>query len=86
MHTYIEIALKTNFMSSLLYRVSCISSSTIRILNLYIESPKIFAYYIWSKKLSSSLYAMLKPSKMKSPQKLFDYDCMTLYKEYHKLI
>ena len=29
---------------------------------------------IWSKMLSSSLYAMLKLSKRSSPQKLFDYD------------
>ena len=28
---------------------------------------------------SSSLYAMLMLSKTSSPQKLFDYDCMTLY-------
>ena len=29
--------------------------------------------------LSSSLYAMIKLSKTSSPQKLFDYDCVTLY-------
>ena len=29
--------------------------------------------------LSSSLDALLKVSKTSSPQKLFDYDCVTLY-------
>ena len=29
--------------------------------------------------LSSSLVALLKLSKTSSPQKLFDYDCVTLY-------
>ena len=29
--------------------------------------------------LSSSIYAILKKSKTSSPQKLFDYDCVTLY-------
>ena len=29
--------------------------------------------------LSSSLFAMIKMSKTSSPQKLFDYDCVTLY-------
>ena len=30
--------------------------------------------------LSSSLHTMLKSSKTTSPNKLFDYDCVTLYK------
>ena len=34
--------------------------------------------YIWSKMLSSSLYAILKLSKTISSQELFDYDCITL--------
>ena len=29
--------------------------------------------------LSSALYTMLKPSKTTSPNRLFDYDCVTLY-------
>ena len=29
--------------------------------------------------LSSFLYTMLKPSKTTYPNKLFDYDCVTLY-------
>ena len=29
--------------------------------------------------LASSLHAMLKLSKTSSPQKLFDYDCVTVY-------
>ena len=29
--------------------------------------------------LSSFLYTMLTPSKTTSPNKLFDYDCVTLY-------
>ena len=36
----------------------------------------IFIYLIM---LSSSLYAFIKLSKMTSPQKLFVYDCLTLY-------
>ena len=35
--------------------------------------------YIWSKMLSASRDALLKLSKTTSPQKLIDYDCMTLY-------
>ena len=35
--------------------------------------------------LSSSLYAMLKLSKKRSPQKLFGYDCITLYLNLAKL-
>ena len=31
--------------------------------------------------LSSSLDALLKLSKTSSPQKLFDYDCATLYQQ-----
>ena len=31
--------------------------------------------------LSSSLDALLKVSKKSSPRKLFDYDCVTLFKE-----
>ena len=34
--------------------------------------------YMWSKMLSSSLYTMLKLSKMTSLNKLFDFDCVTL--------
>ena len=37
--------------------------------------------YIWSKMLSSYLFSMLKMSKTSS-QKLFDYDCVTLYNVY----
>ena len=33
--------------------------------------------------LSSSLDALLKLSKTSSPQKLFDYDCVTLYFEVY---
>ena len=39
-----------------------------------------FAFHIFGlKMLSSSLYTMLKLSKTKSPQKLFQSDCITLY-------
>ena len=34
--------------------------------------------------LSSSLDTLLKLSKTTSPQKLFDYDCMTLYNSVTK--
>ena len=37
------------------------------------------SWYIRSKMLSSYLNSMLTLSKMTSPPKLFDYDCMTLY-------
>ena len=37
-------------------------------------------YKVLAKMLSSSLYTMLKLSKASSPQKLFDYDRVTLYK------
>ena len=39
----------------------------------------IYFLYIWSKMLSSSLYIVLTLTKTTSSQKLFDYDCMTLY-------
>ena len=35
--------------------------------------------YIWSKMLTSSLDKLFKLTKTTSSQKLFDYDCMTLY-------
>ena len=35
--------------------------------------------FIWSKMLSSSIDKLLKVSKTTSPQKLFAYDCVTLY-------
>ena len=68
MHTNIGVALKPN----------------LKILHLHNKSPKIFALdifgpeyicfrYIWSRMLSSS---MLKLSKMSSPQKTVDYDCV----------
>ena len=43
--------------------------------------PDIFALYtyILSKMLFSSLDTLLKVSKTISPNKLFDYDCVTLY-------
>ena len=46
------------------------------------KSEHIYFWYVWSKMLSSSLYAMLKLSKTTSPNKLFDYDCVTLYMCY----
>ena len=39
-------------------------------------------YKVLAKMLSSSLYTMLKLSKASSPQKLFDYDRVTLYKNF----
>ena len=43
------------------------------------KSEHICFVYDWSKMLPSSLDALLKLSKMTFPQKLFDYDCKTLY-------
>ena len=44
MHTIIGVALKTNFMSSLLYFLRyAFSSITPKILNLHNKSPKIFS-------------------------------------------
>ena len=56
----------------------------------FFQSPLIFKIsiiivqhfcfrYIWSKMLSSSLFAMLKLSPASSSQKLFDNDYVTLY-------
>ena len=42
-------------------------------------SEHICFTYIWSKMLSSSLDPLLKVSKTTFPQKLFAYDCVTLY-------
>ena len=51
-----------------------------KIKNPHDKKPDIFAFiYIWSKMLSSSLDTLLKVSKTTSPQKLFAYDCVTLY-------
>ena len=36
--------------------------------------------------LSSSLFTMLKLSKTTSPNKLFDYDCITLYSVPYSLV
>ena len=36
-------------------------------------------WYVWFKMPFSSLYTLLKMSKTTSPNKLFDYDCVTLY-------
>ena len=55
------------------------SSITLKTLNLHNKSPNTFALYIWSKMLSSSLDTLLKVSKTTYPQKLFAYDCVTLY-------
>ena len=41
--------------------------------------------YVWYKILSSSLYTLLKLSKTTPPNKLFDYDCVTLYIEINFL-
>ena len=52
------------------------------------ENLKITTYllvYIWSKLLSSSLDALLKLFKTSSPQKLFDYDCVTLHENVSKV-
>ena len=62
MHTYIGVALKPNFMSSLLHFLKyAFSTSTLKILNLYNESPKIYLCfrYVSAKMLSSSRYTML---------------------------
>ena len=61
-------ALKLNFMSSLLlcsvFLYLCISGNHSENLKSSNKDPKIFAFiYIWSKMMSSSLYAMLKLSK-----------------------
>ena len=46
---------------------------------ILIKIQIFFFIHIWSKMLSSSLDVLLKLSKTTSPQKLFDYDCKTLY-------
>ena len=50
-----------------------------KIKNYLNKNPDTFALYIWSKMLSSSLDTLLKVSKTTSPQKLFAYECVTLY-------
>ena len=53
----------------------CISYDVMKIKNHYNRNLNI---YVWSKMLFSSLYTMLKLFKTSSPQKLFDYDSVTL--------
>ena len=53
--------------------------SLLKSLIFIIEGLKYLLPYIWSKMLISSLYTMLKLSNTTSPNKLFDYDCVTLY-------
>ena len=67
------------------FLIYAFSSITLKILNLQIRRPNICLSYIWSKILSSSLYTMLKLSKTTSPNKLFDYDCVTVFRRrrYH---
>ena len=52
-----------------------------KIKNHHDKNPNIFAYICskMSKMMSFSLYTMLKLSKTTSPNKLFDYNCVTLY-------
>ena len=78
----IKVALKPNFMSCYL----CCFSLSMHLLQSLLKfkifitgGRKYLKLYIWSKMRSSSLYTMLKPSKTTSPNKLFDYDCVTLY-------
>ena len=57
----------------------------LRILNLHNTSPGIFAVDIfWSTMLSSDLDALLNLSKTTYPQKLYDYDCVTVYSNQKK--
>ena len=79
MHTNVRVALKSNF----IVVENCNSlnmhfpSVTLRNLNLYDTSPKIFAFHIFC--LKCCLYpSLLKLPKTSSPKKLFDYDCVTL--------
>ena len=85
MYTKIGVAIKKKHFYEFLVVECCISlnmhflQSLLKILISIIEGPKYLFSYIWSKMLSSSLYTMLKLSKTTSPNKLFDYDCLTLY-------
>ena len=84
MYTNITIALKPNFMSSLLFMLYLFkygfSSISRKTQNLHKKDTERFAFHIFlSKMLSSLLYFMLKLSKTTSPQKLFPSDCITLY-------
>ena len=79
MHTNIVGALKPNVMNSfhcyvLKYAFSLI---TIRISNF----ENICFSCIWSKMLSSSIFAIFRLSKTNSPQKLFEYDCIKLQRD-----
>ena len=53
-----------------------------KILNRHDNNTSIFAFYIFGIKccLHPYIYVLLKlPKKTTYPQKLFDYDCVTLY-------
>ena len=60
MHTKIGVALKPNFMNSLLYSALifkyAFSVVTLRILNLHNKSPKIFAFDIFGLKRCTHPY------------------------------
>ena len=80
MHTKIGLAPKTQFYEFLVIEccIFCICIFiTLRILNLHNRNPKIFASHIFGLKCCFHPY-MPKLSKTSSPQKLFDYDCITL--------
>ena len=47
--------------------------------NHHKKNPDIFASYILGLKCCLHLDTLLKVSKTTSPQKLFAYDCVTLY-------
>ena len=78
MHTNTTVALKHNFMSSLLLCADFFkyanSSTSLKKFNLHNKDPKDL--------LSSSLYTMLKQSKSSKttyPQKLFPSECIRKY-------
>ena len=81
MHTIIGIALKPILWAPccrvLYFLKHAFSSITQNLLNLLNKSPKIFA--LISLKCCFHTYIPWFLSKTTSPQKLFDYDCVTLY-------
>ena len=75
----------TNPIYDLFLVESCISlniyifSVTLKILNPHNKSPNIFTLHIFGLKCCLNPYdILLKVLKTTSPQKLFDYDCVTL--------
>ena len=62
-----------------------------KIKNHHNKNPNILAFDVFGLKFclalyTSALYTMLKLPKTTSPNKLFDYDCVTLYFEHDLFI